>query len=332
MHRAMPVIDLFTDAYVPLRLGGCSRNTKSGFFAAIRGLERYWHSKAPERVAEKLPLGEWNKLLTAGYLAELIEKRSRATRNKHLRHLLAVWNFGRELADEIATETGEHPGLFRLPLSLEFVKEDTDAPECWSQEEFARLLVAAAETKGYIGDCPARYWWPSLILLAYSTGVRIEALMQIRSADLDLTTRWVIVRGRTQKDKEGQPFSLQEDTCGVLARMKPERNELVFGDWPFSIRTLTEHYREIIKRAGLPDTRKDLWHKLRRTFGTEVARSAGEIVAQTLLGHSHISVTRRYIDPKKLDKPSAADLIRPPSLPMQLRLFKPRGDEAAEAG
>jgi integrase len=331
MLRAMSVRELFTDHYKPLRLPGCSRHTPAGHLAAINGLEQFWLKR---ETARKAPITciDWTKPLTGLYLNELLEsgKRSRGTYNKHLRHLAALWNFGREMALELAAESGEHPGVFRLPLGLDPLKETLDDPECWSQEELARLLVAAAETKGYVGDCPACYFWPSLILLDYSTGVRIEALMKLLTADLDLVNRWAVVRGATQKDKEGQSFGLQEDVCDVLAMMKPQRNVRLFGDWTMSIRTLTEHFRHVLIRAGLPATRKDLWHKLRKTFGTEVTIAAGEVVAQALLGHSHISVTRRYIDKKKVGGPNAAQLIRPPQLPIQLKLFRP--DDSADAG
>jgi hypothetical protein len=42
--------------------------------------------------------------------------------------------------------------------------------------------------------------------------------------------------------------------------------------------------------------RRDCTHKLRRTFGTEVAKREGLVAARELLGHSTDAVTERYVD------------------------------------
>lgn len=323
LDSTTPLVDLFTESYRPMKLRGCSPHTPACHLAAIHGLETYWRSLDRQRSRRQLRVGDVTETLIAKYLDWLLtaRRRKRATHNKHLRHLKAVWNWGRD------------EGLWEKGLRLDPLKDDERDPDCWSQEEFSRLLFAAAEQKGYVGDCPACYWWPGLILIVYSTGVRIDAVMHLLGADLDLEQRVVRVRAETQKDRAEQRFTLLPEVCAVLARMRPERLLHVFDDWPYD-RTpyatahhtwtaLREQYRRILAQAKLPVSSRDLFHKLRRTFATEVALAADIRVAQALLGHSHESVTRRYVDRSKLPGPSAADLIRPPALPIQLRLFKP---------
>ena len=51
----------------------------------------------------------------------------------------------------------------------------------------------------------------------------------------------------------------------------------------------------ILKPAGLPNDRHLKFHAIRKTVGTIVAAERGEEVARKALGHSSVSVTRRYI-------------------------------------
>jgi hypothetical protein len=88
--------------------------------------------------------------------------------------------------------------------------------------------------------------------------------------------------------------------------------------WPFDRsqrpwRSLTDRLKQILQRAGLPDGRIHLWHKIRRTTATELTIKEGIEAARKHLDHSAESVTRRYLDPRRLDetKHSAAILPRP---------------------
>lgn len=47
---------------------------------------------------------------------------------------------------------------------------------------------------------------------------------------------------------------------------------------------------------------------------------AGEAVAQTLLGHSSLSVTRRYLDRSKLSLPKANELLERPVFSFSLKV------------
>jgi hypothetical protein len=64
--------------------------------------------------------------------------------------------------------------------------------------------------------------------------------------------------------------------------------------------------------AGLPHGQYDLFHKLRRTNATAVCEAAGEEATMRQLGHSSMSVTRRYIDTSKLSAPRIVDSMRRP--------------------
>ena len=103
-----------------------------------------------------------------------------------------------------------------------------------------------------------------------------------------------------------------ESTCRV-----PGLDETVFGcwqrdrtseDWP----SLTAGLRRLLNQAGLPSGTRDLWHKIRRTFATQVCGSGGIAVAQSMLGHSSVAVTKRYIDPSQMPDANQADYLTSP--------------------
>lgn len=328
-----PVTQFFDDVYIPYRLRSCSPLTPGIYRTCIQHINMYWRTREKARWEHQLTIGNFTEPLIAQYLASRHDL-SPASQNKHLRHLKAIWS--------LAVELDEDLGKMRLKPVREFLR----VPECWSQEEFASLLEAAAKTFGRVGDVPARYWWPALIILVYATGVRIDAVMRIRTADLDLDRGEVLVRCETQKQKADQRFTLIPEAVQLVSAIRPLRNVQVFEDWPYdrnkrkkdpnarrNYRTLGDHYSVILERAGLSNGRHDKWHKLRRMFGTEIARSAGKAAAQQLLGHSTMRVTDRYIDPRFVESPDAASLLRRPSLPIQMRLFNPQdpGPDAGEA-
>jgi len=317
--------DFFRQFYVPSRLRGCSPLTPENHFAAIRGLAGFWQRQAAERAAQPFTVRDWlagGPDLVAQYLSGRGDLTA-ATRNKHLRHLAAVWNefVRRKLV----------PDKLGLDQEDELLRE----PHCWLPDEYDRLLELAGKKRGRIGDAPAADWWLGLLLTDYNIGVRVSALMSIRTADTDLTAGTVLVRAEAQKDKADQLFTLLPQTIDALRRLRIERLTRVFEEWPFDrsrmtgqhrrncYRTLTAHLRALLVQAGLPETSKDLWHKVRRTFVTEIARTAGEAVAQSMAGHSTLAVTKRYIDKRRMELPSAAALLRQPMLPMQMKLFTP---------
>jgi hypothetical protein len=97
-----------------------------------------------------------------------------------------------------------------------------------------------------------------------------------------------------------------------LIDLDPDR-EFLF-PWPYDLpkpiagtnktkrswRTLWSHYRRILKRAGLPVTRGDLFHRLRKTTITHIAAASDQENARKAGGHSSLKVTSRYIDPTKM--------------------------------
>jgi hypothetical protein len=136
------------------------------------------------------------------------------------------------------------------------------------------------------------------LLVAYDTGLRRSALLACRFDELDFDTRTLRVPAERMKNDCEQLYELSSQTIeAILATLPPRRSKLF--PWPFRYeRCLYDRYRRILRRAGLPHTSKDMFHKLRRTTASHLAAIAGEHIAIQQLGHRDTSCIGRYVDPR----------------------------------
>jgi hypothetical protein len=78
--------------------------------------------------------------------------------------------------------------------------------------------------------------------------------------------------------------------------------------------SLFSRFRLILKAAGLPHGRRDLFHKVRRTTATLCEIHVGPGSATKQLGHSSARVTEKYIDPAQLPETDITAKIPRPRL------------------
>jgi integrase len=227
---------------------------------------------------------------------------SNATINGQRAMLLALWRHAwrkRKVAEP--------------PRDVAKLKVSKVLPEAWSLEELGKIVNAARELRGDVAGIPAATFWPALILTLYDTGLRIDALMSAKLEAFDADSRWLKIPAKDQKQDADQVFRLSAETAAAVAAMGVD-NEFLF-PWPYDRNgghgTLINHYRVILRAAGLKAEKRDLFHKLRRTSGTFVAKTLGRVAAQQHLGHSSPSVTARYVDPRMLDASHCDKLPRP---------------------
>lgn len=318
MQNLTPV-EFFDLVYCPERLPATNQaTTRAAYRLDLLALERYHGGR--------LTIATLTAEAIKQKMADLVARgRSTATANRLFRHTLAVWRLA---ADR---------GLAPPPPRQTRYRETLDEPTAWLPHELAALLRAAAEAPGRVGEVPAAVWYPALLLVMLSTGARISAVMSATTAALDLTRGEITLAAATQKHRRGQRLDLYPSAVAYLRRLAVvDRLPTVFGDWPHD-RTrpgwvaLNRRLRRLIVAAELRPhvaavTRRDLWHKLRKTTASQLAAVAGPIVAQTRLGHSSPTVTARYLDGRLIGAPLVRDLL-PDPFPMlpgdaaQLRLF-----------
>lgn len=252
--------------------------------------------------------------LTKPFVLKVIKKRlgeqkAAGTVDKFRRLAVTLTNFARREFDYDVDE-----------ISMQKLRELKRSNRAWLEGELQKLLTAAAEDEGMVGNVPAGIWLPALVLFVINTGCRITSVMRTPLACLDLEQGTVIVPAENQKHGADEPFPLTPECREALRVLvwwpMREPPALIFGDWPYdpwhpsrtAWPTLNGRLRTIIVRAGLRKTckevtRKDLWHKLRRTMASYVAARLGKAAAQQLLGHSSPGVTERYLDDRIVSRP-----------------------------
>lgn len=266
-------------------------------------------------------VSDLNTELVSGAAGWLVKRgRQPATANRFLRHVVALWRFA--MQDE-----GLQCAV--APISkIRKHKEPKRVPEAWSVAEFERLVAAACRADGYVGKVPASLFWPTLILTIYWTGVRISAVMALRVSDVDLSAKTLRFPAEIQKHFSDQVFSIPDELVELIRKLNPAArgHARLFGDWTrdtkgvWGWKYLNQGFAALCKEAGLPSDRKGKFHKIRRTFATQVCVSAGKGAAQMLLGHASMATTERYLDPRFLERPNPVTILTPISVPESLRV------------
>ncbi|MFH1267452.1 MAG: tyrosine-type recombinase/integrase [Planctomycetota bacterium] len=265
------------ETYVPGRMLGCSPGSIEQVVVAVR--------RFSVQLGRSPMIEDLTDENVSAHLAWLLDQGlSRSTVNSKRRALLAVWRHAHR--KKLLTE---------LP-TVETLREYRRLPEAWNLEELARLLQACARTGGMIGELPACWYWTALVLVLYRTGLRRRAAMQIERGHVDLRTGWLFVPGENQKQKVDQRFRLPDDALDAIRKIWLPTRRLLF-PWPSCSRQVFVQFGNVLRRGGLPCTRKDKFHKIRKTTASYIAKVAGVEAAGRQLGHSGVNVTKRYIDP-----------------------------------
>lgn len=192
-------------------------------------------------------------------------------------------------------------------------------PRAWTPEEVGRLLVAASEELGSIGEVPAPIFWRAYILTIYDTGARKAATLRLPPSGYYPERRAIALSAETQKQKADQWSMVSEETAEALATLLRYPHPRWLFPWPFdrypraNWNCFDRHFGRIVDRAGLERSHR-MSHRLRVTRATLGEQTKPGSAAATL-GHSSPSVTwRHYID-KSIIRDATIDLLPRPVMP-----------------
>jgi len=157
-------------------------------------------------------------------------------------------------------------------------------------------FLTAEQIKQVLAVCDVRE--KAVIYLLVDSGLRRQEACNLNRNDIDMQTGIVKVRqGKGKKDRTAiigattrralkkywQTCPLQEDDAPAFQTTEGKR---------LRAEALQSLLRRVSRRSGVAFSA----HALRRSFATLALKSGMDIVSlQTLLGHSDISTTRRYI-------------------------------------
>jgi integrase len=148
----------------------------------------------------------------------------------------------------------------------------------------------------------------NFIILALNTGLRRGELMGLRWANVNLDDGLICLERAQRKNNKVLRVPLNENALEVLRRL-PRVSEYVLCDPETGERVLSfrKTFASACKAAKIKDLRI---HDLRHTFGTMLnARGVDLPTISSLLGHSSITMTSKYISPITAVQKRAVDCL-----------------------
>ncbi len=247
-------------------LRGLSPRTRKVYRGQVRRFAR----------ATGLEPGEISADQVAEYLRVISEERG-VSRSYHSQALSAIrYLFVHVLGRPMVMEKIPRPKRSRrLPFVL-------------SRGELARMLDVCRSPQE-----------KALVMMLYSTGVRVGELVRMRRADVDRDRRMVRVRqGKGAKDR----YTLLSDRAADALDHHLEYRRQAHGDWlfpggkvgrPLTTRSIQKTLSRIGRRAGIE--KKVTPHVLRHSFATHLLEAGTDIrYIQELLGHASTRTTEIY--------------------------------------
>ena len=240
---------------------------------------------------------------------------SPATVQKELRHIRAAlstakdWNYLRSIP--------------RLPR----VKGHQKDKRFMTEDHFNVIMVASDQARQpdpriHLG-MDAGTWWRALLATAWTSGMRIGALMALRWDDVDLDRGVVWSRGRDNKGKRDTKHDIQGAV--EFLRLLPRIDPRVF-PWNHHRRTLDVAFHAIQRAAGIvltcPEKHEHTdacraygFHDVRRSHATYNYGKVSDRALQQQMGHASFATTQQYIRYAELHQTDAY----PAHLPLTLQ-------------
>ncbi|MDR0443130.1 MAG: tyrosine-type recombinase/integrase [Treponema sp.] len=182
--------------------------------------------------------------------------------------------------------------FFRNILKNEGISEqhrprrDGRLPAVFSKEEIKKILSMERNSKHRL-----------LLMLAYSSGLRVSEVVALKREHIDLDRKVIYVRqGKGRKDrctvlseKAAQFISEYCSFFGIQTWLFPGQP----ASRPLTIRSAQHIFDKAVRNAEIP--KKISIHSLRHTFATHLLESGTDIrFIQSLLGHANLRTTERY--------------------------------------
>ena len=284
------LLDFLYNVYVPSRLD-LSPDGVCQLEIVINQFNRY---------AGNPQIGQLTDEMVCGFLRHCLDKGlSPSTVNSKRSKIVALWN--------CAWRKRMHKDQ---PRDIPRLREHVKVPKAWTAEEVQCLVTHTGSLDGVIGWLPASWFWTTLVLATWETGLRIGALLKTRNADFRLEIPAIVARAQSQKTGVGQFCPITESTSAAIAEQLDFPRQRVW-PWPYCQRSFYIKFRRIVEGAGLHASYDghDLFHKLRRSHLSYIARKSLE-TARRQAGHTNAAITlRHYIDPRIADEQAAVELL-----------------------
>ena len=267
------------------RLDKKSSNTVASYSRRIRDLCKFL-------VDNRLPLiiSDLTVRHIRFYLADLIERKTKkgqvlssvtVSGNYRALHSFFVWCVKEGYIKNSPMDLLNPPQLPKL------------RPQPFSQQDLDNILLLCE------GHTFTQVRNKAMVLTFLDTGLRLAEMASIKMKDLNVETGLIKIMGKGAKERT---VRIGLTTRKTLLRYLRFRDDRYAELWQTEERRpLTRNGMQIAivrlcKRAEVKDARCGP-HTFRHTFATMALRNnAGEFNVQTLLGHSTLTMTKRYVE------------------------------------
>jgi integrase/recombinase XerD len=172
-----------------------------------------------------------------------------------------------------------------ISVSISFAKREKRLPEVLSQAEVLSVI-----------DAPSNQKHKLMLALAYSAGLRVSEVLNVRVEDVDLGG--LVLRVRQSKGKKDRITIFSKKLQAPLDRFMSGKQgrDLLFESergGKLTVRTLQKIFEKALQGAEIK--RRATFHSLRHSFATHLLENGTEIrYVQELLGHNSIQTTQIY--------------------------------------
>lgn len=165
-------------------------------------------------------------------------------------------------------------------------KKGTKLPVVMTRKEVSKIIDAASRKKDKL-----------ILMLLYSSGLRVSEVTKLKINDLNLAEKTAIVRGgKGNKDRIVILSDFWINDLNAYLQKRKANSEYVFSDYlgrPISVDTIQRIVRKARIKAGI--NKNVTPHSFRHTFATHLLERGENIrKIQELLGHSNLSTTQIY--------------------------------------
>ena len=256
---------------------GYSQNTVDAYEADLREFARYM--KANDQGCR------WSTINQATILQYLSDQAKRglkpATTNRQLSAIRSLYNY---FISQDMLKT--NPARYIPSRKLEITEPNTIEPN--------DLLKALEHAEGALHTA---------IGLLYTTGIRIQELLDIKVYDIRKNGR-IVINGKGAKQRIVVTTPEISDELAEMTKGK-RIDQLAFGGWYYSQRELRHDIWELLREIGCK-AKQASPHAIRHTFATEIAKQGeNTITLAKMLGHNNIRTTQRYINAGQTDTAAA---------------------------
>lgn len=198
---------------------------------------------------------------------------SKSTINRYIAAIKRILNYAIEI-DIIGINPVRH--VKQMPV-------DNKRTRYLKEEEIERLLEACRESRS-----DKLYY---IVQVALKTGMRMSEVLSLKGGDVHMLDKYIMVDQNNTKNSKQRFIPINEALYGCLMEYF-ERHSIDENEQLFANTKVRKAYRNALKRAGIKDF---LFHDLRHTFASRlVQKEVGLYTVSELLGHSNITVTKRY--------------------------------------